>query len=165
MRDRITLNQNRMCANMIPTTDAAKQSFVVTLNHQIKIDDLWNLLVSAIEGGSNYWIETADAIKPPKLEYQHDRDQVWRRYDYPFNPGGGLEIILFDDEQKSVLDPEGLASSKHVLNLERIKRGTEIMMTHKDHIQDWAAVVSENADAGTADVWLQLCLFGKVIYG
>lgn len=141
-------------------------AITVQVSHQIELKRLADLLVGCMEGGSNYWVNTADAIKPPgdeELTFVYDDQHMYPRYTYPFNEGGALAIYLIDDKQLGIFASH--PTSLHRLTLDKIKKGTELFAAHPDYAHHFKDFVQENDDATTADVWLQLCLFGKVIYG
>jgi hypothetical protein len=57
---------------------------------------------------------------------------------------------------------EDVEGDKHVLNQKKVERGLELFVrTAPSHYRDWQA---ENDDAFTGDVFLQLCLFGDIVY-
>lgn len=130
----------------------------------ITVGMITSLIVSAHEGGSNYWLEEYDTVEPKNWdtikETWKDREgeeHVWY-YCYPLNEGGKL-LYKTDDMEK---DDEPL-----VLDLETIKKTFVLMMGHENsrirgHAMD---VALEQADADTADVFIQMALFGKVVYG
>lgn len=132
-----------------------KLKFVVDIKRDLTYKRLADVLVGAFEGGSNYWIETADAITPTSREFIYDEHVLWTRYEHPFNPGGGVEIIISEE------DPP---DNKVILNLATIKRGVELL-SKSEHAHTLNEIVEESDDAGTSDCFLQLCLFGDVIYG
>ena len=49
------------------------------------------------------------------------------------------------------------------LTLDDVKKGLELM--REQYPSDWADLVEENDDLETGDIWLQLTVFGEVIYG
>ena len=55
------------------------------------------------------------------------------------------------------------AEKAHILNLQKIKRGLTAMA--KKEPKHFADFISEDYDQITGDVFLQCCLFSKVIYG
>lgn len=116
-----------------------------------------DLLCSAFEGGSNYWYTIDQFIKPPKLEWQTDPEQVYRHLDYPLNEGGAL--IISDKE-----DDEPVKSKKtYRLDLESITKGVQAFADKCPY--QFSQFLNDNADAITGDCFLQCCLFGEVIYG
>jgi hypothetical protein len=128
----------------------------ITLNLDIKLQDVSDLLCSALEGGSNYWYMLEEKIEPKKWEYDSDiqpaKGNHWTE-DYPLNEGGAL--IISDQEDET--------HGNRRLDLPAIKKGLQIMATKfPGHFSD---ILNENADATTGDVFLQCCLFGDVIYG
>lgn len=112
-----------------------------------------NALVSAFEGGSNYWIQNV-IIHPPKEEDQvkHlDGETFWPRYDGPLCPGGVLKIKAVDSNKQSNLHSGS------------IMEGLRVMA--REHPRHFADMLSGEGDATTGDVLLQCCLFGEVVYG
>lgn len=111
-----------------------------------------DLLCSAFEGGSNYWYmierNEGEAGKPWGDEYTPSY------IGHAFSKDGGVVITDQEDEE----------SPEYVLNYDAVKRGKELMETenYRHHLAD---VLKENDDANTGDVFLQLCLFGEVVYG
>ena len=130
--------------------DKPEQTFAVTSISNIPYTRVSDLLVGAFEGGCNYWMETADAVKPTEITYQHEPGHTWPRYDYPLNEGGAVDCV--DDE-----------GNHHRLDLPAIKKGLQLMAEKQP--KDFADFMDGNDDASTSDVFVQLCLFGDVIYG
>jgi hypothetical protein len=52
-----------------------------------------------------------------------------------------------------------------MLDRAAIERGKELLATDERYSHHYADVLNENDDADTGDVFLQLCLFGEVVYG
>jgi len=115
-----------------------------------------DLLVTAIEGGSNYWYDIIDMQVPDVLATPWGKDVYTPNYiAYPFSAGGAIIITdreLERDEQK-----------KFTLDRQAIERGKKLIETGDPQIL--SDVITENSDAETGDIFLQLCLFGEVIYG
>jgi len=106
--------------------------------------DIWGLLNSAFETGSRYWIQSIEQEgKWPKGA--PDRARV------PL-AGGALRITtLYEEIAPRVLDKAALL------------RGLELMARlHPWHFGD---VFRRTADAATGDTFLQLCLFGEILFG
>ncbi len=101
------------------------------------------LLISALEGGSNYWIHSASF--PDKPEGEH-------AYEFLFRHSRAI-IVRGDDEPD---EPVRVGYSEAYAALVELERKFPKHM-------DWIA--HENEDADTSDIWLQLACFGEVIYG
>jgi len=126
------------------------------------------LLTCAIEGGSNYWC----AIKTYKTNSQLigqkqinvDGVMLSRCLALPFIPDCA---VLFCDatgedtgpDEPWVLDYPALQRGLRLLLMSRTKDGKIIPTRHTE------AFLSENEDAETGDVFLQLCLFGEIVFG
>lgn len=108
----------------------------------IRINDL---ITSALEGGSNYWYTIID----------HNRKEVGSEFicGTPFKEGGYIDFTAYEYDDDSV----------YRLDLKAIKLGIEIFKTeYPSYYKDW---INENDDAMTGDIFLQCCLFNKVIFG
>ena len=128
-----------------------------TATAQIPATRVSNLLCSAFEGGSNYWYCIKSFVTPPALEFRFDEDNktIFRHLDYPLNDGGALIIVDIEDDR----------GQSYKLDLESIQKGITIMSGDPKYAQHWADFIGENDDATTGDVFLQLCLFGEIVYG
>lgn len=111
---------------------------------EVTEEQLKDLLCTAFEGGSNYWVECArrhEAKDTTRAEYI---------FEVPFTPGNYIELETIDEELKTL---------KH----EDLEKGLKIMAEkYPHHMSD---LMNDNADAGTGDTYLQCCVFGEAIYG
>lgn len=95
-----------------------------------------NLLCSALEGGSNYWYMIIDSSKGG---YMCSR---------PFVDGGFITITDNETTKK-------LTSSD-------FDKASELMK--EKYIKHYADAINGHDDATTGDIFLQLAMFGDVIY-
>lgn len=111
------------------------------MNLQFDVDDqlIEDLLVCAFEGGSNYWVESIEVDPGTQCDFYKRAFETY------------LKVIPIDENQK------------YILNKLSLKKGLELMA--KQYPKHFMDLVSENFDADTGDIFLQLCLFGDVIYG
>lgn len=121
----------------------------VTIEVSLSYATIWNLLICAIEGGSNYWYmirktEFAPGLSRKNFTYIHE---------IPFTEGCTLWIGDKEDNK----DPA------KPLNLETMKTGLKVMS--EKYPRHFRNLVDENEDAETGDVFLQCCLFGEIVYG
>lgn len=121
----------------------------------IKDDAISSLVISAVEGGSNYWARFRIFDKNGK--------RVGGLALLPDNLMGECRIIVeeWDDEAQPIAEYElNLLNERHAkLGLERM------LMPEKCPIHHFVNIISENADAETGDVFLQLCVLGEIKYG
>ena len=107
-----------------------------------------NLLVSAFEGGSNYWymIEDHNKKEIPECEFLS-------------------ELLSYEGGKILISDGEGqLDEPKWIHHVDTSKAWYTFTHDQK-YARHYANLLSENDDAETGDVFLQLCVFGEVIYG
>lgn len=117
------------------------------MNNQIRQD----LLVTALEGGSNYWYYLPDLSMTEK--YQSPELST-------------SEVIWKAVTKKRVIpvhDAENEEEKLGELSMEQIKIGEELMK--KNAPEHWMNANDENWDAETADVWFQFVVMGELIFG
>ncbi len=133
---------------------------------KIVIDDgdIENLLTSAIEGGSNYWYEIQDWIEPKQWSYigTHNNEgaEAFVKHTalYAMNEGGALMINDARADDPMLKEPVRL-------DRDAIVKGLKLFSSNKETMHHFADFINDNEDNITADVFLQLCVFGEVIYG
>ena len=106
-----------------------------------------NLIITAVESHGG-WLESFNATGLPRPDgvtwWEQLPKVLGTMYDW---------FLSFED----------IDGDKHVLNQKKVECGLRLLLTEEpEHYQDWRA---ENYDAITADVFLQLCLLGEVVYG
>lgn len=123
-------------------------------NVEVSEDEIENLIVSALEGGSNYWYQIVRQREPRKFLFRSDAKKIFSHIDYPMNPGGSLTI-------RSTEEPERAART---LSLTTIKRGVKALAASKEYRHHFTDILKEDTDQTTGDVFLQFCLYGEVLY-
>lgn len=119
-------------------------------------DDVENMVVGALEGGSNYWywLHTGSIHKvkkaTPEMEGQPLVDRI-------------LTAIQLRGVTVTVLDVENRTEKLGVLTKESWAKAEQLMV--KNHRRHFADIIGENDDATTADVFFQLAVLGDVVYG
>ena len=132
----------------------------------IKFEDFEHMLISALEGGSNYWYwlpEKGDSNAEGMadvLKWAEDKEfeglapsELIARYVWQ---GGAVKVTECDTEDQE--DCTGWA-----LNRTNVKRGFKVMQ--EKYPRHWDDLQRDNADAETADVWFQCALMGEVTFG
>jgi hypothetical protein len=139
----------------------------VTQPVTVSVNRVKCLLCSAFEGGSNYWIDhvenqladgmtSEDFRKGGKFT---DPENYWPSHMIvPFFDGCGVKIVVSDE------DDLGDDEKPAILNVASMQKGLELMAAMEPN-RHWQDFIDENDDACTGDVFLQLCLFGKLIFG
>lgn len=138
--------------------DVKKIAASVTTTVEVSNDRALDLLVSAFEGWSNYWIQEVISNPPAGTKYEdfkeggkYEPDDYYPAYQILPFVGGSLTIIDNED------------GTKYCLNSVAITDGFQLMATKYPH--HWENFINENDDAETADVFLQLATMGEVVFG
>jgi hypothetical protein len=149
------------------TTKAKATTTVkVKVEVEIEIDGPFTryALSTAFEGGVGYWCRIEGYTYPKGTKAAHfsekgklqPEDYVPRYALVPTFEGGSTEISTVDDESED--EPK-----KYSINIESLKKGWQLLAEKYPHI--FARFQDEQYDAGDADVFVQLCVFGEVVYG
>jgi len=113
--------------------------FKVNIEVTLTEDRIASILVGAMEGGSNYWID-------------------WITYaPYKSIEDGKLELRL------PIEIKEDGEITTHTLTREKLQKGLELLASTEPY--QWSLIYDEQDDASTADILLQLSLFGEIVYG
>jgi len=137
---------------MIGTDFTVEIKTTVNVSRQ-RINDL---LTTAFEGGSAYWAMVIDRVIPDLTgALPDDLTRHGKPYqaDYPL---GGGSVTIEDSTGEDAFKPV-------VLDMDRIKRGLEIMA--KDYPRHFRDFIEDNEDAETGDVFLQCCIHGEIVFG
>jgi hypothetical protein len=117
-----------------------------------------DLLVGAMEGGSNHWIEYVEYLG----ETGETAEAICSRLSIePRMPRYAWAPLAGGSWAAKIVQVEGAPDVR--LDRDAIVRGLAVMA--KRYPMHFADVLNENEDATTADVFLQCCAFGDVIYG
>lgn len=138
--------------------DVKKIAASVTTTVEVTNDRVLDLLVTAFEGGSNYWIQEVISNPPAGTKYEdfksggkHEPDEYYPAYQILPFVGGSLTIIDNED------------GTKYCLNSTAIKDGLQLMASK--YPRHWENFIDNNDDAETADVFLQCATMGDVVFG
>lgn len=119
-----------------------------TVRPQIEVNltqqDIDDIMVTALEGGINYWCRKAKVVG----EYLGEcaSEQISR----------GGTLVLYDAE----------SSDKWELTLEKFLNGVKMYFEQGCHVQvEDNAIDAGDIDAGDADCIIQFALFGKEVFG
>ena len=147
------------------------------LNRTLTKNNIIDLFVTSLEGGSNYWyyMDLPDNIKT----YGQSTSEAVGEY---ILQGG--EIYFYDVEeyenvvrnkkkgeyniQGDLIDQKSYKEDlddTYLGYVDMDKVLESIPIIKKDYPEIWKRILLEQADAGDADVFLQLCVMGEVVYG
>ena len=117
------------------------QNYTLRVQHTVPHEVLENIIICAVEGGSNYWAEFTE-----------------------YDPTDGQVSVR-------VRDREEPSTTVHLIKPKAIMHGLQILMEEMPNSIAAKNVLMEitgdygHVDADDADAILQLSVFGEVIYG
>ena len=126
-----------------------EQKIKVEMEVVIEDDDIDDIMVSALEGGINYWCWKAEVVGEYLGEWAHE--QISR----------GGELKLYDIE----------SDDTWILNKEKFLKGIEKFLLTEDGVESMFAqnesilIDPSMIDAGMADSIVQYALFGEIVFG
>jgi hypothetical protein len=136
--------------------------FTITTNINITKEQVSDLICTAIEGGSNYWYMIEGYQEPSVVDFRcsmfANDEKPHRIYDWPLCTGGGVIISAVESDRWASSNP-----IHHTLNLESITKGLTLMGSKFP--ERLVNISNDDYDAEDADIFLQLSLFGDVIFG
>lgn len=112
-----------------------------------------DMLVGALEGGSNYWYWLGDAATAIFDKYRKAGDAL----------ADTMYAALKAGESIPVEDVENDGEVLGTISMESIEKGERLM--YGDMPNDFHDIADENDDASTADIWFQYATLGEVVYG
>lgn len=127
--------------------------------HFLTKDGLTDLLSVATYG--NYW--------PDIMTYKSDRESglfnncECREDKWAMALLKGKGLVVYDNYEMESELTEDDEPTRYKITLDDVKKGLELMRDL--YPRHWADLAEENDDLITGDVWLQLTVFGEVIYG
>lgn len=121
----------------------------VNFSDQLRED----LLVTALEGGSNYWYLFRDKDAEDVLSKTEKGSPFSIRVWQYIKEGNVLEVYDLEDEEELL----------GVFSLQSIEEGEKIMF--ENFFSHYSDAKEESWDAETADVWFQVCLMKDVVFG
>lgn len=122
----------------------------LTASVEIPFQTISDILITALEGGSNYWYYLPDLRAVKKLVKEIDISKSERIALAVFR---GASIPVHDTDAE-----EGEEAMLGYLNLENIKRGINL------YINDGRAL-NPCIDADEADLFFQFVVMGKIVFG
>ena len=114
-----------------------------TVQTEIPLESVKDLIISAFEGGSNYWYSD---LRP---DSKRTTIRFWHA-ELPFRKG---RAVYFKDSE----------GEEYKLDLDAIERGLGVMAAK--YPRHMSRLVTGHYDGYTADVLLQCAVLGDVIYG
>jgi hypothetical protein len=124
----------------------------ITIKMELKIKEqiINDLLITALEGGSNYWYLIDPKWKCIKKGDELATDVILREVMYE-----GKSINIHDIEDENTI--------LGILNKEKIIKGTELLFNQEPEYI--SSIENEDYDAGIADIWFQYVIMGEIIFG
>jgi len=144
-------------------------NFIVNIKHEIPLKTLNDFIITAIEGGSNYWYlihsKSNSIIRKYVGKYvpeiHGDETFFMKCFSEAILPAvmDGNTLEIFDLE-----DPDGLPVGK--LSMASIQHGINMMAKEgRPELAKLTDSDNEDFDAGDADVVFQYITLGEIVYG
>jgi len=131
------------------------------VNKELSKEDIINMFVTALEGGSNYWYVIKHV--PDKIKYAISyagSSSSMAIINYIMDGG---KIYFYDSEEVS--DEEDNDEDAYLGYVDIDKLLDAISIIKRDYPDVYKNIIMETYDANDADVFLQICVMGEVVYG
>ena len=139
-----------------------KNEMTIKVKYTIDYDGFESLIVTAWEGGINYWADISYESLHKMNLYAEKNGFSGEPFSVRFAKfiwdGNSATIVdveqdLYDDKQEEIIGK---------IDMRSIKKGWQIFSQQKHHFNDF---LDGSTDAITADVWFQCCSLGDLVYG
>jgi hypothetical protein len=139
---------------------------VATIEVPITAYMIDNILCTALEGGSNYWLHTVYEVKTPDVDELEGYDEeLYKKVHFlPMQKltqkllrGAHYEFRDYDGDYKKDRDA-------YTLTKEKMINGIQIALRKPFEDSHHKVINLDDYDAADADLILQYALFGKIIY-
>ena len=124
-----------------------------TYNKRMLGDNIINMFVGALEGGSNYWYHLRNV--PTEVK------QIMKQENLAFSEAIGRYIL--DGGRVTFYDAEDREEVLGYVDMDKITKALDIIKNEYPDIYE--AIVEEQGDAGTDDVFLQIAVMGDIVFG
>jgi hypothetical protein len=124
----------------------------VTIPTELTYEDFENLIVGAIEGGSNYWALIRTSELPMEIRNTYKGEPASVKISKAIWEGHTVKVYDAEDEDES-----------WEINREKVATGLVKMAT--DYPNHYNNFRSDNGDAETSDVFFQLISIGDLTFG
>lgn len=140
----------------------------------VKAEAIASTIITAVEQGIHYWARNVghDEKVTPTAEKMAAEHKLPGWSFAPLTTG----FVTVDEYDETVAigydedgneDPDVGLVKRHTLDYKAIQRGLNVLASskHEGHQKLLGEVLSGYADCQAADVFIQMCLFGEVVYG
>jgi hypothetical protein len=138
--------------------------------HFLTEADIENMIVGALEGGSNYWYFLPDL--KPIAPYMKPHEPLATEITRILLEHRELKLVVTEVESMAYedevdLDADEPAASEILgyISAAKMEQAEMLMLKHPNIRRHLGDVLSGNDDASTADVYFQMVVMGDVVYG
>jgi len=126
----------------------------IKLELELEYETFEDIIVTALEGGSNYW-----------MDYEIKKGIPQRNEMLGKAPSQRMAYGLWHnkDSQVAIWDAEEEDELLGVLTYDSVREGMQLAC--KDHMKEINMMISEDYDAWTADTLFQVLVMGEVTFG
>jgi hypothetical protein len=118
-----------------------------TASIDIDAKKITDQIISAIEGGSGYWMETFNPVRGR----ERATDDLWYADEKVWSGDFEVNVRIHDEDETRKFTPDS------------VKKGLQWLLDN--HAWRIDQIIKETGDAETADVFMQACLFQEIVYG
>lgn len=129
----------------------------INIPREVTREVIENIIVTALEGGSNYWYYINDN------GYDAVRNVIEMERSLPF-PLALVEAVLDHGAVVEICDIEDTDEVLGVVSAESIKNGLE-KLADSDDSHALMDELSYNGDAETSDICFQFIVMGEIVFG
>lgn len=142
-----------------------EKSIKITMDIKITEDLIETIIVGALEGGSNYWLEDVEMIDDKDLPIKNTEHLTYSEFMFKELIKGNRAVITIDceEETKILTLPLLIKGIKQVVELSFEK--PNIMLFSGCSLFTDGELDGSNFDSGVSDAVIQFAIFNELVYG
>lgn len=133
----------------------------IAIGYEVELDDQFfeDLIVTAFEGGSNYWVDHVEINHPNGDKPKGEPGSVWAAS--ALNKGGSVTFFILEEGDNFDNTPPS------ILTKDMLIKGVQMWAKEfPDHVSiDDGQIDMGNTDADDADAIIQFALFDDLVFG
>ena len=132
------------------------------LELELSYETFENIIVTALEGGSNYWYILGD-IKGCPLSFEMTDKAPSERIAYGLWHNKDAEVYIHDCEMDICSESEDDGELLGILTYDSVRE--RMQLATENHLSELESMISGDFDAWTADTLFQVLVMEEVVFG
>ena len=122
---------------------------IINIPIEVTLEDFEAVIITALEGGSNYWYYIPDQDEPPVIEGKTYDESIAHALYNDLNYALLINYVENPDEQLGIVNHQSMIDA----------------FSNKKHLYSVVNIIKGDYDAEDADILFQLATLGELTFG